>query len=268
MISYAQNGEDVVLNRLFRRDEGFYVDVGAHDPVHLSVTKHFYDRGWRGINVEPEPGVFASLCAHRPHDVNLNIGISDHEGVMDFFESPAASGWSTFSKEHADSLRARGLEVHTKQLSVSTLADVFRKYVDRPIDFLKVDAESHEYEVLSGGDWRRWRPRVVLVESGPAPAWEPLLLEADYLFALFDGINRYYVSSEESGLLSMLETGANFMDDYVPYTHRLQLDEYRARLAPFDGLTPRAAACARKIQRVCHGVPGLPWLLRKIVPAA
>src|SRR5262245_21135095 len=89
MISYAQNGEDVLLERLFRDvPVGTYIDVGANDPVDFSVTKHFYDRGWRGINIEPGPQAFARLCAQRPRDLNLNLGLAEVEGAACFYELP------------------------------------------------------------------------------------------------------------------------------------------------------------------------------------
>src|ERR671932_817144 len=104
MTSYAQNHEDVLLVRLFRPGlTGFYVDVGANDPVSNSVTKHFYDLGWRGINVEPATAPFERLQEARPRDVNLNIGISDHEGTLTFHEfPPGISGVSTFSAPQAE----------------------------------------------------------------------------------------------------------------------------------------------------------------------
>lgn len=266
MISFAQNGEDVLLNRLFPDGVGFYIDVGANDPVHHSVTKHFYDRGWSGINIEPEPAVFSRLQDQRPRDVNLNVGLSDHEGMTIFHEAPEASGWSTFSSAQATSLRARGLKVIERPVSVTTLADVCQCYVDQPIDFLKVDAESYETEVLRGADWRRWRPRVVLVESGGDPPWGPLLEEADYTFAFFDGINRFYVRTEDHGLLPKLRTGANFLDDYIPFEHLRRVEELHARLAAYEDLSPRAIAYARRLQHLSRRIPGLTSLLRRVFP--
>jgi FkbM family methyltransferase len=264
MVSYAQNGEDVLLNRLFPDGRGFYIDVGAHDPVHLSVTKHFHDRGWRGINLEPEPVAFAKLCEQRPRDINLNVGVSDRDGALTFYEAPGATGWSTFSRAQADHLRVRGLEVIERPVPVVTLAGVCQRHVDRPIDFLKIDAESHEGEVIRGADWRRWRPRVVLIESEQVPPWERSLLAADYLFALFDGINRFYVRAEDPGLLPRLGTMANFLDDYITFDTAC----LKARLASYDDLSPWAIASARRLQSVCKRVPGLPALLRRISPAA
>src|ERR1043166_2275289 len=97
MISYAQNFEDVMLNRVFRdRTDGFYVDVGAADPVNLSVTKWFYDLGWTGINVEPHPEFFEKLQAERSRDLNLHCGAgaADGEAVLNEFSTKE---WSSFA---------------------------------------------------------------------------------------------------------------------------------------------------------------------------
>src|SRR6476659_9728686 len=100
MISYAQNGEDVVLARAFgSRDIGFYVDVGASHPVADSVTKHFYDRGWRGINVEPVSASFQELLSERPQDRNLNIAIGFRQAARTFYQVPANPGLSSFSRD-------------------------------------------------------------------------------------------------------------------------------------------------------------------------
>src|SRR5213592_2165760 len=99
IVSYAQNGEDVLLDRALRtQPPGFYIDVGANDPVIDSVTKMFYDRGWRGINVEPG-AIFARLAAARPRDVNIQMALSDRAGTREFYEFPDAGGLSTLSAD-------------------------------------------------------------------------------------------------------------------------------------------------------------------------
>ena len=86
MISYAQNLEDVILNRLFQnKPSGFYIDIGAHDPTELSVTKHFYDLGWRGINIEPIPGSLEKFKQQRPGDINLNLAIGARHDIMSIY---------------------------------------------------------------------------------------------------------------------------------------------------------------------------------------
>jgi hypothetical protein len=87
-VSYAQNCEDVMLHRALRPvQQGFYVDVGANDPVCHSITKAFYERGWRGINIEPVQSWFGKIEAGRSEDVNLQIAITDTDGgEADFYE--------------------------------------------------------------------------------------------------------------------------------------------------------------------------------------
>ena len=86
-------------------EKGFYVDVGAHDPTFHSVTKLFYDRGWRGVNIEPTTAGFLALQAARTEDVNLRLVASDQPELIRFYEVQA-TGLSTAAKELAESARA------------------------------------------------------------------------------------------------------------------------------------------------------------------
>lgn len=249
MVSYAQNHEDVLLDRVFPRGvPGTYIDVGAFDPVLNSVTKHFYDLGWRGINVEPSAEPFERLRSARDRDVNLNVGLSSQPGTLTLYQSPPESGWSTFEAAQAASHREEGLALLERAVPVRTLRDVCAEFVDGTIDFVSVDVEGHEREVLEGGDWDRWRPRVVLVEATrPGTSipshdnWEPILLKANYLFVAFDGLNRYYVRCEDAHLAPGLEAPANVLDDYVPFVHHRQVEDLRNALAS----TQQTVAAAR-----------------------
>ena len=108
VISYAQNFEDVMLNRVFAdQTTGFYIDVGAMDPVLDSVTKTFYDRGWTGINIEPDARSFASVAAARERDINLNVAVGDKPEVRSFYNFDT-EGISTFHEMSRDSFVERG----------------------------------------------------------------------------------------------------------------------------------------------------------------
>lgn len=96
-ISYAQNREDIILSGFFDiNKKGFYVDIGAFHPEEDSVTKIFYDKGWQGINIEPNPRLYRLFEKSRKEDINLNIGISDKEGELLFREYPDAEGYLLF----------------------------------------------------------------------------------------------------------------------------------------------------------------------------
>jgi hypothetical protein len=109
-VSYAQNAEDVRLRRAFKdQSSGFYVDVGANHPIENSVTKHFYDSGWTGINVEPAPGPFALIAKERKRDINLNVGCSNRPGSLTLYTGRGnAIGLSSFEEVaiHRDALKA------------------------------------------------------------------------------------------------------------------------------------------------------------------
>jgi FkbM family methyltransferase len=227
MISYAQNREDVLLNRVFPGPDGFYVDVGAAHPVSHSVTKWFSDNGWRGVNVEPLEVFSKALIEDRPRDVTLNVAVGERAGEMALYEVPSCVGWATTDPATAGAIRATGREVQPRPVRVMTLAEVCEAHASRAIDFLKIDVEGGERAVIAGADFTRWRPRVLVIEAtevGKAipnhESWEPLVLAADYRYATFDGLNRYYVRSEDADLVPLLQTPANVFDDYVPHEQR------------------------------------------------
>lgn len=289
MVSYAQNYEDVRLARVFPHTNGFYVDVGANDPVNCSLTKHFYDAGWHGVNIEPAADAFARLQPQRPRDVNLNVGLSDHDGTLTFFEGSSLTGLSTFSAVEAEVHRKAGLVFEERTVQVTTLARVCERYVTGTIDFMSVDVEGYERQVLEGGDWRRWRPRVVVVEATrpntaiPShKAWEPVLLERDYLLAVFDGINRFYVRAEDRVLAEQLREQVSLWDDFAPYAVVRESEErakaladkrelerrlaiLEARVREFDGIGPLAIKIGRKLSRLSQRLPGLSSAIKKVV---
>jgi len=260
-ISYAQNHEDILLARVFPDQRGMYIDVGANHPIFHSVTKLFSDRGWTGINVEPSPPVFDRLKLDRPNDVNLNVGVGDEVATLTFFESPDYHGWSTFLLELAQHYQKIGVRVNQRSVPVTTLARICAEHVgDRTIDFLKVDAEGFEHQVLLGADFRTWRPRVLVVENAWTEVWEPLVLGADYLFAAFDGINRFYVRREDEALLGPLKATVNILDNFVPYEYvRLidQLNEQAAAKRSFlDAMRRDGRRIARRLRKVAGRLAG------------
>lgn len=224
MISYAQNAEDVVLARAFATQPwGFYIDVGANHPEWDSVTKHFYDLGWRGVNIEPMPREHLLLSEARPGDVNLQVAVSDEPGTATLHETPREHrGSSTLVEEIADIYRVRGEALTAVEVEVTTLTAVCEAWAPGSIDFLKIDVEGLEAATVRGADWTRFRPRVVVIEAvapvthQPSHAeWEPTLLAAGYELALFDGLNRFYVEGTESALRERLGAPANVLDGYV-----------------------------------------------------
>ena len=209
-VSYAQNFEDVLLNRVLRGVEsGTYIDVGAADPELDSVTKAFYDDGWSGINIDPLPASFLRLSAQRSRDVNLQLAVGSEEGEATFHIVDAYPELSTTVSTIADQYADSGRIITDVQVRVRTLAAICAEYITGPVHFLKIDVEGAEMEVLGGADFVNVRPWIVLVESVTfgaetvdAPTWDSLLREANYVYVYFDGLNRFYVAAEHSSRLS------------------------------------------------------------------
>jgi FkbM family methyltransferase len=229
MISYAQNFEDVILQRVFHAvDRGRYVDIGGFDPVVDSVTKHFYDQGWSGVNVQPVKRFHEKFEAQRPRDWNLNVVCGAADGSVAFHEW-GDSGLSTYVETFDPEAVAQfGFERTTHTVPMTTLAAIGRQLPPGEVEFLKIDVEGAERDVLLGNDWQSFRPRVILLEAikpklpgcnpySYEPAWfdwEGILFQHGYEFALFDGLNRFYYRREEPALRAPLSYPANITDGF------------------------------------------------------
>lgn len=164
--SYSQKYEDIIIDKLLKhKKRGFYVDIGANDPDSLSNTKRFYNRGWHGINIEPNPILFKKLQKKRKKDINLNIGISNQQSQLNFYIFDPHS-LSTFSKKQANIYKMNGNKI-IKKTNIKTvqLKEVFKKYVkNNKIDFISIDTEGYDMLVLKSNDWNKYQPTIICVE--------------------------------------------------------------------------------------------------------
>lgn len=165
--SYSQTGEDIILDSFLEgKKNGFYIDVGAYHPISLSNTYKFYKRGWSGINIEPNHNKFNLFKKQRPRDINLNIGIGSDEKVSPFYIFDADT-LSTFSKESMENYKKIGHRVsEIKEIDLIPLKNVIEKYAkNKDIDFLSVDTEGYDLEVLKTNDWNLFRPKFIILET-------------------------------------------------------------------------------------------------------
>jgi FkbM family methyltransferase len=168
-LAYSQDGEDMVLRRLFERQpRGFYVEVGAHHPYRFSNTCYFYRRGWTGINIDPNPDAIMAFRRDRPSDINVCVGVSDVPGKLSFhfFSEPALNTFDAdLAAERAKLPGYRLLE--TRDIPVKRLDGLLAEHLPpgRKIDFLSIDVEGMDLAVLRSNDWQRYRPAILLVEA-------------------------------------------------------------------------------------------------------
>ena len=220
-VSYAQNGEDVVLWRALSGVRGGrYVEVGGNDPTADSVSRSFYERGWSGVVVEPVAEFAGRFRQERPRDtvVQAAVGASNGETTLHVI---AGTGLSSTDPQVATDQRARGWETVETVVPQVRLDDVIAEHVPEGEDvhFLLVDVEGAEQAVLGSLDLTRVRPWVLVVEatapSTDSPthdAWEDLVLAAGYRFCLFDGLSRFYVAEEHADLAPRLSYPASPAD--------------------------------------------------------
>src|SRR5271157_1336214 len=246
-ISYAQNHEDILIDRLFRGQIGTFVDIGACHPVVDSNTRFFYERGWRGVNFEPSFSSFQLFLDHRPEDLNLNMAVSDFDGELTFYEveDHVINGTSTLSAEIAEGYRQRGFDVAERRVPVRTIRSLIDTHGIEPPDLLSIDVEAHEAAVIRGTPLDSWRPRVLVVEATlpgtTTPShqdWEPILLAHGYLFAAFNGLNRFYLREDLRDWLGRLATPVHVLDHFVPHEVLVQHE----RAADFQ----RQLACVQE----------------------
>lgn len=229
---------------------GVYVDIGAQHPVVDSVSKAFYEQGWRGVHVEPVPHYAELLRQDRPDEVVLQLALSDAAGVLELYMIPG-TGLSTGVKAHAKNLETHhGFAHQTIQTPMLPMSTALASLAGRQVHWLKIDVEGFEENVLRGWDSNALRPWIVLIEATVPMSTElryegtdRILTQADYQFAYFDGLNRFYVAKEHPELIPALQTPPNVFDGAqlsglsssawcagLIFSHRAELQSHVAQL--------------------------------------
>ena len=207
--SYSQCGEDVIARTVFDMLgilRPSYLDIGAHHPHFLSNTYLFYREGSHGINIEPDPELYAKFLRERPRDLNLNMGVGPQAGVLDLFIMSSRT-LNTFSESEAMRYESEGYRIVEKRsMPVVTINQLLDQYADKAPDFLSVDVEGLDYEILAALDFERYRPALICVETIIFSATrsgekrteiDSLLIERDYMRFADTFINTLYVDKRK-----------------------------------------------------------------------
>lgn len=175
--SWAQEGEDLILERYFSsQSEGFYVDVGAHHPLRFSNTYRFYKKGWRGVNIDAMPNSMTEFNRVRSRDINVEVPVSADSKVLPYyiFNEPALNGFDAELAEGRNQANNTYYIERTEYLETRRLSEILDEHLreGQKIDFLSIDVEGFDLEVLKSNDWQKYRPGMVLVEvfGGSLPA--------------------------------------------------------------------------------------------------
>lgn len=251
IVSYAQNFEDVILWRAFQHvPNGFYIDIGAQDPIIDSVSLAFYEKGWRGVHVEPATRYAQKLRKNRPDELIIESAVSQ-QGMTIPFTEILDTGLSTGDAKIAEMHAAKGFALKSTVVSCTPLSEIFDNCGSREVHWLKIDVEGMENDVIRSWRPSKARPWVVVVEStlpnSPEVVfedWEPELISLGYGFVYFDGLNRFYISERHPELKKAFGPGPNVFDDFelsgmasAPFCRKLtgEIGELRNQLAVSDG---------------------------------
>lgn len=221
IISYAQNFEDVRLWRAFSDvTAGRYLDIGTQDPVQDSVSLAFYERGWRGVHVEPTPSYAAALRTARPDETVIEAAVSVAPGPIRFFEIPE-TGLSTGNRQIAERHEASGWKCLEIVVPTVTLAGIFDLMGPDLIHWMKIDVEGMEADVLTSWGNHPARPAALVIEAtepgtqNPThQAWHELVTRKGYVDVLFDGVSRYFVHESHAARSEALALSPNVFDGY------------------------------------------------------
>ena len=252
---YGQYNEDIVIQALLASvRKGFYVDVGANHETYHSVTKYFYDKGWSGINIEPIPRLIAEFRKARTRDINLQLAVSVKEGTMELRDYPEHDGLSTLSPDSKIDPKKAALPHNDYLVKVDSLKNIFNREKVKEIDFLKIDVEGYEFEVLKSNDWTKYRPRVICIEANhQTQDWLDYLNGESYIRVIFDGLNEYYVAKESLDSFDLFAERSTLLAHNAIRNHNLNMwksdiKKYEKRINFLEDLTDKQDGLIRSTQ--------------------
>ena len=171
--SFSQEGEDLILKRLFDlikpNNKGFYIDIGAHHPVRFSNTYLFYRKNWKGVNIDAMPGSMKAFNTFRPRDINIEVPVSDKSEILTYyvFNEPAINGFDKNIAQNISSDESNNFFIKSqREIKTMTATEIFDQHVpfEQEIDFITIDVEGFDYKALKSIDLIKYKPKVILIE--------------------------------------------------------------------------------------------------------
>lgn len=168
-VSFSKSGEDMQLKQLLRGNgKGVYVDVGCWDPVKASNSYYFHLRGWKGICVDPNPKMQKLFGKKRKSDIFVNqaVGVGN-ETLTYYMLEDALSSMNTLDYDFIQQHDLEDKIIRRQMIQTVSLKTILEEHlaIGEAIDFLDIDVEGFDLEVLQSNDWEKFRPKIILVES-------------------------------------------------------------------------------------------------------
>lgn len=196
-VSYSQFGEDVFLTGElgYEKTDGTYVDIGCFHPVFRSNTYIFYQRGWRGLAIDPNPHFSSEWSRYRPRDIFLNLAIAKDAGKKTYLMHKRSPEKNTVVDE------TQASDFDSSEYSASScealpLSGILDKHLaGRRIDLLSVDCEGRDLEVLETNNFSKYRPFMIAVEDcdiSPVTRTNQFLEGLGYKYMAYIGLTKIF----------------------------------------------------------------------------
>ena len=159
--SFSGSAQDIIIDHFFKnKNDGVYIDVGCYHPYNGNNTKRLYDRGWSGINIDLDFHTIDLFNYIRKRDENINVAISDKEGEFDLYYFHNRSALNSLDESRKKNAK------QIKKVKTKTLNSIIEnsKFQNDKINFLSIDVEGHEFEIIKSIDLNRYSPEIVLIE--------------------------------------------------------------------------------------------------------
>ena len=163
-ISFSQTGIDLILNNIFKNQKiGFYVDIGCNHPIYNNNTYLLFKRGWSGINIDLDKDCIKLFNIFRKNDINIHTALSSSISIKDLYFYHKKSPINTLDKKTSE--RQTTSVKNIKKVQTTTLNSVLESAnINKKIDVLCIDVEGHELEIIKGLDFKKYTPKIIVVE--------------------------------------------------------------------------------------------------------
>ena len=162
--TYSMDGEDLFIDNFFKNKIGLYVDVGAYHPLELSNTYLLYKKKWKGINIDINSLSIDYFNFLRPNDININLGVAKKDTIKTLYYQKNKSPLNTLNLSHAKKIFSN--KYKKKRIKTRTLTNILdkTKFKGKEIDFLNIDTEGNDLEVLKSLDFKKYQPKLMCIE--------------------------------------------------------------------------------------------------------
>ncbi len=160
-LAYSHWGVDLIITKLLNsKNKGIYIDVGCHHPFLNNHSYLLYKSGWEGINIDIDYNSIDMFNFFRKSDVNIQTAVTDHKGEVDLFFYHNRAAKNTISKEFGSDAKEK------KKINSDTLNNIIEnsKFKNSKIDFVSIDVEGNEMNVLNGFNLKKYKPKLILLE--------------------------------------------------------------------------------------------------------